>query len=390
MILFRHRLQCLTFVVLCLHFIGTNGVTKIRPRAYPRRALPFQNQDVALALYRAILESSESASGTLRIGLREFAGRTRGSHLGQGALWAVESGTVAKVTFNFRGGRWSDLTLDFGNHPLNVQIAEDTAAPGALRIGKIVYHSDGTVRDLIEPGGVVITGVVRRGQSHSTSVGFFTELLSSIRLAPQLRILLAGNEESSGPLIINSITVNGAEKENILLALRPMTTLPLGQRGGAGCAVDSLTLSGSVPLSFNALSFEPSIGRLDATMGSFNTGLTKGCLGADETEFRLATGAQFQASSLKFGQSKHGGGSHLSLSAGALSGALSPGSRVELARAGDRKSILTAAGNNAGVQGDRFEFSIKDDGTREFGLTSGRIRMPSAIPSRRAPILGLT
>ena len=276
------RYETTILILLCL---GTSGHSQ-PPNSSFGKHRPLRTGDAAADLYAAILDSAETATGSLHVGMTPVEVRTSSSRFGQAGIWRIEAGTTARIDFTLRGETWERLTVDLGDHPLTLRLAVDTPQPGFLRVSKITYGLDGAVRDLYEPGGTLITGFVPRGSSTGTSIGFYSDLLSKIKIAPQMGALLGGRNPSGRPFVFSSVNLLESQRDTMTMTLRSLSTLPLGGQIAGRCDPD-LALRESVPVSWRALSYDYASGRLEATIGDFVAGLAGGCVGAAGTELHL-------------------------------------------------------------------------------------------------------
>lgn len=372
------RWKVLSFALLCLSYFGSAQPAQT---SFGSRR-PFRTGDAAADLYFSILNSAESASGTLHVGFSSFDGRTSSSRSGQGGIWHIDAGTIARVDFSLRGETWERLALDFSDHPISLQVAADTAFPGFLRIAKVTYGHDGTVRDLYAPGGTLITNFDRRGLSPGTPIGFYSSLLSNIKLPPQLNAVLAGQGLANGPFVFSSVTVSEPQGDNLVVVLRPAATLPIGGQMNGRCDPD-LTFSQSPAILWNALTYEGASGHLEATIGNFVAGIANGCVAAGGTELKIGPGAQLNVSGLEFGQPARGENSHISLRAANFKGGLLPGSNIALGRTGNNTSLLSA-GMGGTFEAEYLEMGMRDDGHTLLVVKNGRSHL-SQVSGEVAP-----
>jgi hypothetical protein len=334
---------------------------------------PLRTGDAAADLYSAILNSAQSASGSFRIGLSGFDGRTSSKTFGQSGIWHIDASTIVRVNFSLQGEDWKSLSLDFTDHPISLQLAVDTPAPGFLQIGKITFGRDGKVRDLFAPDGSLVTDFDRQGLSGNTPIGFYTDLLSNIAVPPQLSAILAGRGLSKGPLVFSSAMVEEPKGDNLNLVLSPMATLPIGARLNGRCD-PNLTFSQSIPIDWHALSYASATGHLEATIGSFVSRLGSGCVAAGGTELKIVSGNQLDVTSLEFGEPGRGTQSHVSMLASAFNGTLLPGSQTALGTEGTETSELTAT-TGGSVNAGTIEVGIREDGNGFLVLNNAQLAL---------------
>ncbi|HEY0430185.1 MAG TPA: hypothetical protein VGC61_00170, partial [Pyrinomonadaceae bacterium] len=374
---FRARLSALSNLALillslaALHF-PAHAKT---PRRIVNNGSLKSSPGPALDLFTTILDSAEAGSGSLHIAFNPFAAKTTGSHVDQTAFWEIDPGTVAQVTFELDHNGWKQLALSFGDHPIKVQVAFGTPNPGKLRIGKITYKPDGTVKGIFEPGVKdALTVVVREGRNPATPIGLFAEILANLSLAPKLNVLLAGRGLSSGPLLYKSAGIESTAHESVELVIKSMTELPLDRQGAVGCNLDSLTLSNDVTMLMNALFYDVAAGRLDATVSNFSAAISAGCMGAGATEFKLGSDTQLKEASLRFGGTGVQTSEFVVLRAQAFTGSLLTGSQVALSQAGDRTSLITI-GIGSNLSGSTLEYEVRESGTRAFSVQSTKLQV---------------
>lgn len=358
---------------LCLAF--TTMASSQNPSLTQRR--PLRSGDTATDIYTALITSAQSATGNLHLTLQGFDGRTASDKFGQAGVWHIDPNTTVRVDFSFDAEGWKKLTLDFPDHPISLQLAVDTPAPGFLKIGKIIYGRDGTVGSLYAPDGGLISNFYRRGLDSGTPIGFYSPLLSHIRIPPQLSALLLGRGLSKGPFIFSSATLQEPHKDGLEFVLASSTTLPIGAKKIGSCDPD-LTFSSSVPITWTSLSYVGKSGYLEATIGSFSTDLAGGCLAGGGTELRISSGKDLQVSTLEFGQSSLGKTSHVLLRASSLDATLTPGSKIALGITGNRTSIVAAGGGGA-VKANDLQFGITNAG---YGLLVLGVAQSSLLNTR--------
>jgi hypothetical protein len=352
----RPRYDAVILILLCL---GTSSQAQAPNQPFSTRR-PLRTGHAAADLYAAILDSAETATGSLHVGLSPFEGRTSSSRFGQAGVWRIEAGTTARIDFSLRGETWQTLTVDLSDHPLALQLAVDTPQPGFLRIAKITYGRDGAVRDLYEPGGTLITGFVPRGSSSGTSIGFYSDLLSNIKIVPQMSALLGGKNPSSRPFVFSSVNLLVAQGDKMSMTLRSLATLPLGDQVAGRCDPD-LTFRESVPVFWRALSYDYASGRLEGTIGDFVTGLSGGCVAAGGTELKIVSGTQLNVTGLEFSQPARSQDSHIWLKASSFRGGFSAGSGIVLGSVSGKTTLLTAAQSGT-LQADSLEIGVQESG----------------------------
>jgi hypothetical protein len=365
-----------------------SAVCQVLQPSHPSQLIsrsPQHSGDAVLDLYNTLLDSAQTADGTLHLGLSAFDGKTTGHVSGQGAKWHIDPGTIVRVSFSFRGESWEKLTFEFTDHPLYVQLATDTAAPGSLTISKITYGHDGKVKDVYAPGDSLITNFDRRGLSGGTPIGFYSDLLSNISLPPRLSALIGSSPGSHGPFVLSSTQLMGDKGDQLNLLLSPMTTVPLGSQFSGHCD-PGLLFTYSVPLAVKSLNYDSATGRLEMTTGSFVTTLSGGCLAAGGTEFRLASGNQLAATTLALGEIARGQQPHLSVDAANFSASLLGGTTTTLStvstyatvvKSQDKSSVL-AEHMTVGVGSDGHNVLLMENAHLQFGAVSGQIAFDSA------------
>jgi len=350
------RYEAVILILLCF---GPLSQAQAPNQSFGTRR-PLRTGDAAADLYAAILDSAETATGSLHVGLSPFEGRTSSARFGQAGVWRIEAGTTARIDFSLRGETWQTLTVNLGDHPLALQLAVDTPQPGFLRVAKITYGRDGAVRDLYAPGGTLITGFVPRGSSSGTSIGYYSDLLSNIKIAPQMSALLGGRNPSGSPFVFSSVNLLEAQGDRMSMTLRSLATLPLGDQVAGRCDPD-LTFRQSVPVFWRALSYDYASGRLEATIGDFVTGLSGGCVAAGGTELRIVSGTQLNVTGLEFGQPGRNRNSHISLKASSFRGGFSSGSGIVLGSVSGKTTLLTAAQGGT-LQANSLEIGVQESG----------------------------
>lgn len=347
-------------------------------RAYhTTRIQPLQNDRAfAFKLYTAILNATHSSKGIVHVKFRAVSQKTQTAHFVQNAFWRVSPDTTAQITFDLQNNRWERLVVDFGDHPLIITLAVDTPLPGTLRVGKITYGHDGRVKDLYEPGArSATTEFVRRGQTHAESLGFYSEALTQLKIAPQVVSLLTDQNLSTGPLQFELVEIRENSQDNLQVNLLPNTKLPLGINNSNGCDIDSLNLTEGVSLAFGALSYEASTKKLSGAISPFTAMVSDACLTSRNTVLRIGP-SQIGISQLKFGQSTMTS-SFLSLQASLGESPLTSGSNFVLTQVGERQSEISPI-DSATLKARGLGFEVKEDGTKVLSLASAEIRAGNA------------
>jgi len=369
----REFLRLLTTFVCVL----VSGATYPRiPNAARAQSLQY-NHAFALRLYDTILNAAESSKGLVQVKLKPFNGRTNGARTGQSAFWRVSPETTAQITFDLRNNRWEKLSVDFGEHPLIITLAVDTPIPGTLRVGKITYDHNGRVKDLYEPGShSATTDFVRKGQTHADSLGFYSEALTQLKIAPQVVSLLTDQNLNTGPLRFDSVEIRENSQDGLQVDLRAGTKLPLGISNSSGCDFDSLNLTEKTSLSFSALSYEASTKNLAAAINRFTANASDACLTSGNTLLKMGPGGHIEISQLAFGQ-RSLTSPFLSLKASQIDSLLAAGSSLVLTQSGERQSAISPI-DVAGLKADRLGFEVKEDGSKVLSLGSAQVSLGSA------------
>jgi hypothetical protein len=347
-------------------------------RAYHHtRILPLQSDhEFAFKLYMAIVNATTSAKGTVHVRFRPVNQKTRAANFVQNAFWRVYPDTNAEITFDLQNNKWNALTVDFGDHPIMITLAVDTPLPGTIRVGKIVYGSDGRIKSLFEPGGhSAITEFIRTGQSHAESIGFYTEALSQLKIVPQAISLLTDQNLSTGPLRFDSVEIREHSQDTLRVKLVPGTDLPLGVINPHGCNFDSLSLTESDPLSFSALSYDASTKRLLSSIGAFSSKISNACLTSGQTVLKMGP-SQIEISQLGFGQTTMNS-SFLSLQASSINGQLTTGTNLILTQTGDRPTEINFT-DSAKLESGGLKFEVRKDGVKVLSLASTNVDAGSA------------
>jgi hypothetical protein len=343
---------------------------------FPTTALQQDDHAFALKLYMAILNATSLSKGTVHVKFRAVNQKTQGANFIQNAFWRISRDTTAQITFDLQNRKWDALTVDFGDHPIMITLAVDTPLPGTIKVGRIVYGSDGRVKNLFEPGAhSAITEFVRTGQSHAESIGFYSEALSQLKIVPEAVSLFTDQNLSSGPLRFDSVEIRENSQDNLRVKLLPGTNLPLGVTNPHGCDFDSLNLTESVPLSFSALSYEASTKKIISSIDAFSARVSNACLTSGQVVLRIGP-SQIEISQLGFGQ-RTTDSSFLSLQASLVDGELTSGTNLVLTQTGDRQTQISLI-DSAKLKSGGLKFEALEDGAKVISLASAEISAGNA------------
>jgi hypothetical protein len=365
---FKRLLTVSVLLLVGTLFLRAYHATTIHP--------PQNDRAFAFKLYTAILNATQSSKGIVHVKFRAVSQKTQSAHFVQNAFWRVSPDTNAQITFDLQNNKWQQLIVDFGDHPLVITLAVDTPIPGTIRVGKITYGRDGRVKDLYEPGAhSAITEFVRKGQTHADSIGFYSEALTALKIVPQVASLLTEQNLSAGPLRFDSVEIRENSQDNLRVDLLPDTKFPLGINNSNGCDFDSLNLTGSIPLSFAALSYEASTKKLTSAISAFTANVSDACLTSGKTVLRMGP-SQIEISQLRFGQ-RTMDSSFLSLQASLVESQLTSGSSLVLTQNGERQSEISPI-DAANLKASGLGFEVKEDGTKVLSLASAQVTTGNA------------